>query len=489
MQHDIESPACYPRAVTRDLARTAARGGLGTFGGSIVGFAGRFLLNAALARLIAPESFGIYAVAQGIAGLALLPTALSFPQTILQLDPVPGLFRSALRLTFFSHAGAFLLVGLAAFVGGSVESATVAETVLGLGIVQLLAGPAACLEAQLQRDHRYQRVVAIRLLGLAVSIGAAIAVARVWPGPLVLVVRDAVPLLVSLALAAHALRGSPALREPATPAARRSVLRLAPQLFVNRALEIGFHTAHILVLAAFVGDRTLGFYEQARYLAGLPSMGFQPVLWSVGLRTFRDLANDPTRQRRALAIVDFLLLRCGLAFAVGLAVAPDLATRIVLGPSWDGAAELLPSFVPMVVAQPLVLSRLTLFTALERWRPLRLAHLGSALGLGLVLPPTWFLAGPEWLGLGYSGAILGMLAVLTASSGGLWAASLAPALLAALGATGLGVAVRAAIGPGLVATGLAAAAALAGFAGLLLAVEGRALRSEIAYLREVVRGG
>ncbi len=474
--------------MSRELARTATRGGIGTFGGSMAGFSGRFLLNAALARLIAPESFGVYALALGIAGLASLPAALSFPQAILQLDRVPGLFRSALQLTFLSHLGAFALVGVGALVGGSVESATVAKTVLGLGIVQLLTGPAACLEAQLQRDLRFQRVVVIRLWGLVISIGAALAVARLWPGPLVLVVRDAVPLVVSLGLAAHALRGSPALREPVTPAARRSVLRLAPQLFVNRALEIGFHTGHILVLAALVGDRTLGFYEQARYLAGLPSMGFQPVLWSVGLRTFRELANDAMRRSRALAIVDFVLLRCGLVFAIGFAVAPDLATRIVLGPSWDDAAELLPSFVLMVVAQPLTLSRLTLFTALERWRPLRLAHLGAALGLALALPPTWLLAGREWLGFGYSAAVLGMLAVLAASSGGLESRSLAPALLAALGATALGVAVRSMAGAGLAGAGLAAGAALAGFAGLLLAVEGRKLRSELAYLAGVVRG-
>jgi PST family polysaccharide transporter len=474
--------------VSRDLARTAARGGLGTFAGSVAGFAGRFLLNAALARLIAPESFGVYAVAQGIAGLASLPAALSFPQAILQLDRVSGLFRSALRLTLLSHLGALVLVIVGALVGGSVQSATVAGTVLGLGIVQLLGGPVACLEAQLQRDLRFQSVAAIRLFGLLVSIGAALAAALLWPGPLVLVVRDAVPLLVSLGLAVLALRGSPALREPATPAARRSVLRLAPQLFVNRALEIGFHAGHILVLAALVGDRTLGFYEQARYLAGLASLGFQPVLWSVGLRTFRELVNDATRRRRALAIVDFLLLRCGLVFAIGFAVAPDLATRIVLGPSWDGAAALLPSFLLMVVAQPLVLSRLTLLTALERWRPLRLAHVGAALGLALALPPAWLLAGREWLGLGYSGAVLGMLAVLATSSGGLRPRSFAPALLAALAAAAAGVAVRSLLGSGLAGAALAVGTALAGFAGLLLAVEGRRLRGEFAYLRDVVRG-
>src|SRR5262245_46530583 len=183
-------------AVSRELARTAALGGLGTFGSSAAGFAGRFLLNAALARLIAPESFGVYAVAFGIAGLASLPAALSFPQAILQLDRGEGLFRSAPGVTRLSHLGAFVLVGVGALVGGSVESAAVAGTVLGFGLVQLVAGPVACLEAQLQRELRFQRVVVIRLWGLAVSIGAALAVARLWPGPLVLVVRDAVPLVI-----------------------------------------------------------------------------------------------------------------------------------------------------------------------------------------------------------------------------------------------------------------------------------------------------
>jgi hypothetical protein len=191
---------------------------------------------------------------------------------------------------------------------------------------------------------------------------------------------------------------------------------------------------------------------------------------------------------RALAIFDFLLLRCGLAFAIGFSVAPDLATRIALGPSWDASAEMLPSFALMVVAQPLALSRLTLLTALERWRPLRLAQVGAALGLALALPPAWLLAGREWLGLGYSGSVLGMLAVLAASSGGLGWRSLAPAVLAALGATSFGVAVREALAPGLAGSGLAVGAALAGFASLLFAVEGRRLRSEVAYLAGVVRG-
>ena len=474
--------------MSRDLARTAARGGLGTFGGSAAGFAGRFLLNAALARLIAPESFGVYALAQGVAGLASLPAALSFPQALLQLDPVRGLFRSTLQLTLATHLAAFALVAAGAFVGGALESGTVAATLFGLGVVQLLAGPAICLEAQLQRDLRFQRVALYRLCGLAASIAAALAAARLWPGPLVLVVRDAVPFAVSLGLAAYALRRHPALREPATPEARRGVLRLGLQLFVNRALEIGFHSGHILVLAALVGQRTLGFYEQARYLAGLPSLGFQPVLWSVGLRTFRELRDDAARRLRALAIVDFLLLRCGLAFAIGFAVAPALATRIALGAGWDESAALLPSFSLMVVAQPLVLSRLTLLTSLERWRPLRLAHLGAAVGLALALPAAWLLAGPAWLGLGFSGGVLAMLAVLAAASGRLEPSSVAPALAAGLAAAALGIGVRSLVGPALAAEALAAGAALAGFAGLLLAVEGRTLRGELAYLAGVVRG-
>src|SRR5215510_14033962 len=118
-------------AVSRELARTAALGGLGTFGSSAAGFAGRFLLNAALARLIAPESFGVYALAQGIAGLASLPAALSFPQALLQLDAVPGLFRATLQLTLATHLAAFLLVAGGAFVGGALDSPTVAATLLG----------------------------------------------------------------------------------------------------------------------------------------------------------------------------------------------------------------------------------------------------------------------------------------------------------------------------------------------------------------------
>jgi hypothetical protein len=266
------------------------------------------------------------------------------------------------------------------------------------------------------------------------------------------------------------------------------VLRLGLQLFVNRALEIGFHSGHLLVLSALVGQRTLGFYEQARYLAGLPSLGFQPVLLSVGLRTFRELRDDASRLRRALAIVDFLLLRCGLFFALGATVAPGLATRIVLGPGWDVSAAMLPSFVLMVVAQPLVLSRLTLLTALERWRPLRFAQVGAALGFALALPPAWLLAGSAWLGLGYSGSVLGMLAVLSAGSGGLEARPVAPALGSAFAATALGIAVRSQLGPGPAASALAAGAALLGFAALLLAVEGRKLRGEVAYLAGVVRG-
>lgn len=481
----------------REVGRNALLGSMTTVGGSLAAFAVRFAVNAHLARVLLPEAFGVYAQASVYAAIVAILGAVSFPQALVQLpDDVDAgdLAATVRRLTAWSSA----LLGVVALAAWPlVELAPgpdVARCFLVLVGVNALGTYGSTFELELQRHHRWHIAAGLKLGANLVAVAFVVPLAHLTRDPLVLVLRDALaPVLVMLAVVvARWKSGVPRGRYDRAIAARVWVLGRA--LFVNRALEIVLHKVDSALVGELLGQRALGLYDQARYLAALPNAALGPVTQTVGLRLMASLQGDGARLGRAFALLQWGVTRAILVFALGCLVAPELAVRVVFGPAWLDAAPILQALSIWCALFPLSGLHVVFLMARADWRPIRAGYLAALVALAVALPPLALALDAVGVAIAHTIAIGVELVVrVRGSSPHLGARArdhainFAPLVLAlALGVAG-GRGFGSLLDPGYEAQALALVAGLAVAAATLVALEGRRTLAELRYLRDILR--
>ncbi len=325
----------------RDISRNAVLGSFTTAGGSLLGFAIRFGMNALLARYLAPEQFGVYAQASVYAAVVCLLGAFSFPQALVLLPDMPGISATVRRLTALSAAAIVVIGALIWPLLSEVRGTDIAHCFFALLVSAAIGAYGSTFEAELQREHRWHVAAGLRLGANVATVGIVIPIGLIAPGPFVLVLRDALtPILVmSVILFVRWRKGHQRSVYDATTA--QAVWKLGKALFWNRGLEVILHKVDSALVGELLGQRTLGFYDQARYLAALPGALVAPISNTVGLRLLSSLHDDPTRRARAFALLQWGVARLVFVFGLGALLAPELAVRVLYGPAWGEAAPIL----------------------------------------------------------------------------------------------------------------------------------------------------
>lgn len=483
--------------MSKELGRKALFGTLTTGLGSLGGFAVRFVVNAIIARQVGAIDLGDFTMAVAEAELIGLLGSFSFPQALVQLEDryekLPGtvlVMSVALALVLF-------LVALAAwpFVSAA-HGELVGECFLAMAASRIVTNTSASfLSGEVRRFH-YHRAAMLQFLSVAFGSLLALALAYVAPGPFVFVVRDvAPPALVALGYGAWALARDRASLFGFDRVAAKAVWQLGRSLFLTRLVEVVYSRVDQLVVGVVAGRESLGFYQQARYLAGLPAAAMSPVIHGVGLRTFAALSDDPRRQRRIFDLTQLVITRTMLVAAIGTAVGGDLIVRVVLGPNWGPVGPLLQWASLLILLTPLVSNVQTVMIALRRFRPLVVGQLlsagvlaGACLGLGVYLDALGAVLG----GTIALSTFLGLLVRYLPEHLAIDARNYLVTLALGAGAIAVGLGVRAALpaAVGRVPSALAGtAAALVAYAVTTWLLEGRMLREELRYVRSVVRRG
>jgi len=478
-----------------DFGRKALLGSLTTAAGSLGGFAGRFVINAIIARHLDAVDFGQFALAMVSAELLGMVASFSFPQTLLQLGDehehiVGTVLWMSVALALALFAGALVMWPFVSDAYGDV----VGSCFVAMVGSRLVASVAETLVGAQQRRYAYHSAALTQLVGVIVAALAALWLAVSHPSPWALVVRDAGPaLVVVVALGTFMLRreGARALRFDRGTA--REVWQLSKALFLNRAFEIAYNRVDSLVVGTALGERALGFYQQARYLAGLPSAAVAPVAGVVGLRTLSALHDDPRRQGRAFQLTQFAITRMLMVFAIGAAVAGDLATRVVLGPGWEPTGHLLQLFTPWLVVYPVAQNYKIMLIAIRRFPPIFWATGVSAAILAACAVPLALWLDSTGLVLGNLVAVIAYLwikVVATPPHLAVEASTYVPTAIAGAGAVAAGWGLRLALAGPLdgwwpVVVGLVGGYVV--FAALTLLLERGRLKAELSYVLNIVR--
>jgi O-antigen/teichoic acid export membrane protein len=417
-----------------------------------------------VARLLAPEAFGLLAVAAAGVELFLQLTDIGLIPSLVQ--------RRELRREHYDTAWTVgvlrgILVAAALFAAAPLIASAFAEPqatplLRVLALRPLLASFANVHTVDAMRQLRFATLAKIEIPTAVVETVLAIVLAptlNVWA----IVVAALAAELCTLTLSYVVVPGFPRVRIDRSALA--SLLQLGRWLFVATAVGVAGETLLRAVISRRLGTADLGRYLLAVRLTAFPFELSTAVVTSVTFPLHSGLQGDDQRARRAFRLsVLGLFAILAPTYAVLVAVAPRFV-QTVLGQQWEGTAPILA-----------LLSAVTLLTAIDaaaepllkgRGQGTSLALL-RAVGAVLIVPLAWPLAGARGL-VGAGVAILAtavveqlvvvrsvskalptafervssdtFLVVAAAAAGGVvaWAALRLPGLTGLLAASGAGL--------------------------------------------------
>jgi len=331
----VSEPSSKPQSLSERAARALGVNMLNTLAFRL----GTLVIGIALARILGPEQFGVFAVAQ-----VALMGALSFYELGVSLaivrwpDPPEEIAPTVATISTLSSLVIFAAAFLAApWFSAAMGAPEATEVVRLLSVNVVIAGVVATPMALMQREFQAGRRMVIdqlnSWLGALVSIGTALAGMGA----------------MSLAVGRLAGAGAGALlfihyapfrfgfdREVA-----RRLLDFGLPLAGASIVVFGVTYVDQLIVGAVLGPVALGFYVLAFNLSSWPVNILSQPVRQVLPAAFARLQRDPATLRSAFVSSTGLLAAATLPICLVLTGAAEPIVNVVYGTEWGPAASVL----------------------------------------------------------------------------------------------------------------------------------------------------
>ena len=307
------------------------------FGSKYVSMGAQLVITMVLARLIAPEDFGLVAIVTVFTGLFSLLSDMGVGVAIVQYRDLTEEDYGAL----FGFS-ALLALGLtAAFCAASPLIAAFYGDARLIPLCcaaspQLLFATLNMVPSGLMLKERRFDAIGIRLVCATVASGAvAIGLALGGAGCYALVVQSGLSAFIVLAwnLAARGVRYV-SLRF-------KGPLR---RIFSYSAYQFGFSLINYfsrnldnMLIGRFMGSAQLGYYDKAYKLTGYPLSAFSSVIGSIIQPYMAEHQDEPDAIFNCFMRVEKLLSLVGAAVAAVFLCAPSEIIQVFYGPGWESA--------------------------------------------------------------------------------------------------------------------------------------------------------
>lgn len=380
-------------------------------GGELAALRGLSLLRLlVVARLVVPEVFGLFAVAQVVVATLMTLTDVGMRQALVQRAEVSERHRRAgwsvgLLRGLAIAAGVGLAAPAVAVLFGQPEAAPL---VRWLALRPLIEALASMRLADLERHLQFRSLALVSVPAALVETVLAVALApRLGAWALVLGV-----LAGGAVGTAASYLAAPWRPRLAAPSAARSLLRYGRWIFASGVLAVAGGALIQAVISRRLGAAELGLYYLAMKLAFLPSEVASQVVGRVAFPLYARLQGMPRRLagafRRLLAGQAAVLLP---GYVLLILLAPWLAE--VLGEGWRGSAELLRW---LALTGVIGLFGDTVVPLLQGvGRPERVTALELVQSLALIVLALWLVAPAGPLGDPLRGAGVAWLGAVAAS--------------------------------------------------------------------------
>lgn len=345
----------------------------------------------ALARLVAPVDFGLFAIAATFTGLLVLFKDGGVETALVSHGTVRDDEWAALgSLTCVYGLGlALACAALGPILARVYGEPRLAVALLPVALAFVFHGLDVQPSAQLLRAHRFQAHAAVELA--AIFLGWAATVALAWRGAGYWALFATEPITAAGLLAGHAAaaRWRPRFSFAWGPA--RRFLHFSRTVSGVRALGYASRNVDNLILGLAAGPLSLAYYNRAFRLIGLPQEGIGLSLNRLAVPTLSRLREQPAEFVRAFRHLTLTSIALGLPVVAFLLVSAPEIVAVVYGPRWEAVVPLLRLLGLMGLCNTFYYSASWVFTALGtvhrqlRWEAANVAVLALA-----------FLAGVRW---------------------------------------------------------------------------------------------
>lgn len=315
----------------------------------------RFGLSLVLARLLAPEDFGLMAVASMVIGLLDLVRDLGTGQAVVQRRELSQeLLSSVFVVNVASGLGVAALIGATAdLVGLAFSAREVAPLLRVMAAGFVVYSTCIVHRSLLARELRFRVLSSADVSGALANAGVAITLALLGFGVWSLVAGYVASCAVATAVFW--------LRSPWRPSAHfawsdvREIRRFSLNLTASNVVNYLFQNADTLIISRALGPVELGIYSMARRIVFFPAQALGQMLGGVLLPALARVQDDLPRLRSDLLRVSQGIAMLVFPVALGAVVIADPFVRAVLGERW------LPAIPVMQLLGPVALLLGTLF--------------------------------------------------------------------------------------------------------------------------------
>ena len=344
-----------------------------------------------LARLLAPEAYGLMALAAIVTNLAYLFRDMGTAAAVIQAKAVSPEMASTVHWT---NVGLGLAIGILIAAGAPVmahvfREAGLAQVLYLLAFVFPVTGLGVLHQALLERESKFSIVASAEIAAALTGLAVALVLAWRGAGVISLVFQIIVSTLVSTAIIV--------LRSGFRPGRHwsveqfKSIARFSGNLSLFNVVLYVSRNADSMVIGRMLGTAALGVYSMAYrvMLFPLQNMTFvaSRVLYPIMSRKQGALAEVAALYLKAVGFIAFLTA----PLMAGLFALREPFVHVMLGPKWQASAVILAWLAPVGFIQSLVSTTGTVLMARGRTGlMLRLGMLGAALQVGA------FIIGARW---------------------------------------------------------------------------------------------
>ncbi len=325
-----------------DSLRARTLSGLGWSGFSqVLRQALQFGISILLARILAPNDFGLLAMVLVFAGFASTISDLGLSAALIQRKKIqPGHVSTAfcLQLTFAAVLSA-LLAATAPWIASFYDAPALAGVSYGLAPTFLLHALGSVPIALLLRRMAFRSLALIEATSILVSGGAAVVLALNGWGIWSLVAQALLAAFITAALAWQQSRWRPCLAF--SMEAWRELRRFSSALTGFNVINYWIRNLDNLIVGKFIGTTALGLYSRAYGMMIFPIRQVGDIVSRVMLPAMSSIQDQNERFReiylkstRTIALITF-------PFMAGMAVLADLIIVLLYGRPWSAAADIL----------------------------------------------------------------------------------------------------------------------------------------------------
>ncbi|MDR0958977.1 MAG: oligosaccharide flippase family protein [Propionibacteriaceae bacterium] len=327
---------------TPHQARFGARAAAVILAGQWSRYIVQIISVATLSRLVAPEDFGLIAIAMGIVLLASIVGDLGLSTACLQRSVITTEQRSNLFWINTGLGAAFsILFNLAApwiaTLFGYPELRALCHLI---SPVFLLNGIRAQYQVNASRMGLFGRISVADAAGSLCGFAVAVAlVLTTDAGAIALAAQQLVTAFVALIIIVAHERWIPGL--PRRGVGTRSIVSFGAMLFVTHLVGALNWNIDSLALGWYQPAAMVGFYGRANQISSQPIQQTAVPLTRLALPRIAQAGDDPAARFAAAKAVHAPIAFVCAAFMSAVAANGELAGRIILGPQWTGVGVII----------------------------------------------------------------------------------------------------------------------------------------------------